>query len=657
MSSDSVSSELSRPDPPSAWEISQERHDEMEFLDATSDDHDLPPFDVEHSLPSIEEIKTDRAILRWKQRGVKTIAGDGTHYPKRCYLIIAACVLALVCLIGMSIRVSKNNESETASVPVLDHRAQRRTDLLNLLYKTYKAADLNTSVLTKTGTPQFQAIQWLADEDMRRVAIGPAIVQRYVLAVMYYALGGAQWSFQQTGWLKGKTHECDWNFGLSADQLPPSTTANNWHVGVQCKGGGRKVDHIFLPNNNLKGELPQEMGLLTSMVHFSAFKNALSGALPTSLGMWKSLQYLNLQNNQLTGQLKDWFSFPKLEYLTLAGNGFSGDLPNSFYQLTSLHEAALNNNKFTGGVDVLNQCTNLKILYLQNNQLDGTITEDTFSLLSRLQDLDMSENVLQGGVPTSFYRITNVDLHMNQLAGTLAVVPSDGSHSLSYLSLYKNKLKGSIPTSIGFLTGLTHLDLSQNQLTGDIPDDLQELTHLEYLFLQKNPFTAGRMPSLYGLSKLKELSLQETKRNSTLPAYFGEELTSLVHLDLHDNALSGSIPEEYGNLSNMRFLFLNRNLITGSVPWELMYMKKLSIFMIDQNELGGSDAAVCGDNKPPTLTNFVADCNELQCDCCTKCCTSDEPTCNTLELQVHDDNNFSRDHYVFGENLIFSRNG
>jgi hypothetical protein len=103
----------------------------------------------------------------------------------------------------------------------------------------------------------------------------------------------------------------------------------------------------------------------------------------------------------------------------------------------------------------------------------------------------------------------------------------------------------------------------------------------------------------------------------------------------------------------MRFLFLNKNQLTGSIPWQLMYMQKLSIFMFDQNNLGGSDAAVCGVNKPSTLTSMVADCNQLQCDCCTKCCTSGDSSCNTLELQVNNDNDFSRAHTLFNENLVF----
>jgi hypothetical protein len=191
-------------------------------------------------------------------------------------------------------------------------------------------------------------------------------------------------------------------------------------------------------------------------------------------------------------------------------------------------------------------------------------------------------------------------------------------------------------------------------LTGAIPDDLQGLINLEYLFLQKNLFSAGTIPAMSTLINLKELSLQETNRISQIPTWIGS-LKELVLLDLHDNGLSGNVPSNLGLLSNMRFLFLNKNALTGELPWELMYMEQLSMLMIDQNEISGSDAAVCGDNKPSKLASFIATCDSMQCDCCTKCCSSNDDSCNTLALQVNSDDKFMRNHYVFSEDLVFSR--
>jgi hypothetical protein len=210
--SNSVTSEQSRPDPPSSWEIyeedQQKYHDsqdcsntEMEFLG------DEPPFDVEHSLPNIEEVYTERAI-RWRK-------GSGKSYPRRLYAFAAASIVLLIFIIGISTKIASNNKSAAATAAVTtaapvpaEDPAKRDTDLMNLLFQTYQQAGLDTSVLTKSGSPQFRAVQWLADLDKRKPDINPSVVQRYALAVMYFSLGGSDWKFKQTKWMN-VAHECE----------------------------------------------------------------------------------------------------------------------------------------------------------------------------------------------------------------------------------------------------------------------------------------------------------------------------------------------------------------------------------------------------------------------------------------------------------------
>jgi Leucine-rich repeat (LRR) protein len=438
--------------------------------------------------------------------------------------------------------------------------------------------------------------------------------------------------------------------------MPSGSPANSTaQIGAICRGDHQQVELIVLPSNNLVGSLPPELGLLTSLKHFSVFQNSLTGSLPSSLKAWSNLEYLNLESNHLTGSLNSsWFQFPQLQYLALGNNQLTGSLPSSIRNMPRLHEVALDHNLFAGGVDVFQNCTNLKILYLQSNKLNGSLSNATFEKLTALQEVDLSDNQFKGSFPEALYGVSQVDVHLNQLTGSLPDVQyAANRRPITFLSLYQNKMTGSIPATLALLTGLVHLDLSKNKLTGSIPDDLQQLTNLEYLFLHKNPFAAGRIPYMFGMSKLKELSLQETNRNSSLPSWIGTKLPNLELLDLHENSLTGSIPSDFGNLSSMRYLFLNKNQLGGSLPWQLMYLQQMAVFMIDQNALVGTDAAVCGINQAPTLVEMVGDCDELKCDCCTKCCANNDPSCNTLEPQVNNDNSFARDHTLFAENLTF----
>jgi hypothetical protein len=80
------------------------------------------------------------------------------------------------------------------------------------------------------------------------------------------------------------------------------------------------------------------------------------------------------------------------------------------------------------------------------------------------------------------------------------------------------------------------------------------------------------------------------------------------------------------------------------------------MLMLDKNSLTGSDSAICGDNRQTSLAYLTGDCDEITCECCTKCCNDDDPGCNALVLPANLDGGYSRDQYVFSEDLIFNTN-
>jgi len=298
----------------------------------------------------------------------------------------------------------------------------------------------------------------------------------------------------------------------------------------------------------------------------------VTGFLP-DIGDWSKLNFLALESNQFSGMLGDWFNFPLLEYLALGDNQFSGTLPD-FSSFTKLREVAMDRNRFSGPVDVFNGATGLEILYLQENGFTGSIGDTTFANL-KLKNLDLSDNFLTGTIPQHFFTYSIVDLHNNSLSGELPRISYAG-YPIQFFSIFQNNLGGSIPESIGFLEGLTHLDLSENRFTGQIPADLNNLVNLQYLFMQHNNFEAGTMPSLWKLTNLLELSLRATNRTDYLYRWVGQSLTKLVLLDLSDNSFSGSIPEDWGAMSDMRFFFLSKNLINSTIPYTFSNMTNLS---------------------------------------------------------------------------------
>ena len=119
------------------------------------------------------------------------------------------------------------------------------------------------------------------------------------------------------------------------------------------------------------------------------------------------------------------------------------------------------------------------------------------------------------------------------------------------------------------------------------------------LILEFNGLT-GTIPDELGeLTNLTQLSLNRNNLTGTIPTQLGN-LTNLQRLDLSVNGLTGTIPDELGNLTNLRPLSLDQNNLTGSIPTELGNLTNLRLLSLDRNNLTGSIPAELGN-----LTNLT----------------------------------------------------
>jgi len=217
------------------------------------------------------------------------------------------------------------------------------------------------------------------------------------------------------------------------------------------------------------------------------------------------------------------------------------------------------------------------------------------------------------------------------------------------LNLVISGLTGEIPSEIGNLTNLTSLQLSYNQLSGIIPDEIcnQGYSSLnlsnnqlcppypscveEYVggqdqcscgfddddmvYLWGNCYSieyttelnlfisglTGEIPSEIGnLTNLTYLSLGINQLTGEIPSEIGN-LTNLTNLSLGVNQLTGEIPSEIGNLTNLTSLDLHNNQLTGSIPPEIGNLNNLEILNLKNNELTGTIPPEIGN-----LTNLIA---------------------------------------------------
>ena len=86
-------------------------------------------------------------------------------------------------------------------------------------------------------------------------------------------------------------------------------------------------------------------------------------------------------------------------------------------------------------------------------------------------------------------------------------------------------------------------------------------------------------------------------------------MTNLWYLDLSFNYLSGSIPENIGNLANLQQLWLENNLLTGEIPASVSNLPYLQVLSASTNQLEGGIPAGIGNLS--TLEYLLIDGNFL----------------------------------------------
>ena len=74
--------------------------------------------------------------------------------------------------------------------------------------------------------------------------------------------------------------------------------------------------------------------------------------------------------------------------------------------------------------------------------------------------------------------------------------------------------------------------------------------------------------------------------SGAIPPELGD-LTNLTNIELHWNDLSGPIPPELGNLAKLETLFLRGNRLSGGMPEELGGLGNLTWMDLSQNQLSG----------------------------------------------------------------------
>ncbi|CAA2983140.1 probable LRR receptor-like serine threonine-kinase At3g47570 [Olea europaea subsp. europaea] len=260
----------------------------------------------------------------------------------------------------------------------------------------------------------------------------------------------------------------------------------------------RYLRKLAFGGNPLEGILPLSIGnLSTSLRYLYGYDCDLRGNIPNEIGNLTSLMVLSLSRNELTGSIPASVgNLQKLQGLYLNDNKISGSIPDTLCELQNLCEMALSQNLITGAIPgCIGNITTLRYLHIDTNKLSSSMPTSLW-LLKDLLKLNLYSNILSGSLPQEIGNLKvalQIDLSVNRLSGSIPTTIGD-LQTLSDLSLAHNALQGSIPMSVGEMLSLEQLDLSHNNLSGNIPKSLESLKYLTYLDVSFNDLS-GEVPS------------------------------------------------------------------------------------------------------------------------------------------------------------------
>ena len=195
-----------------------------------------------------------------------------------CCLSFLFIILALGTIYAVTGFVFDKNQAPTSAPTVVPSIPCDPGDP-NLYCFVTTLPDYTKQALQKQNSPQSKALEWLRNNTYLHEYKSSQRTQRFALATFYYATGGDRRWEDSTGWLSDDD-ECTWY---------SRTNPNSTDV---CKKG--EYFYLDLNQNELRGTIPKEIALLSTLKVLDLDVNKITGFIPTTLSEMSLLREIHL---------------------------------------------------------------------------------------------------------------------------------------------------------------------------------------------------------------------------------------------------------------------------------------------------------------------------------------------------------------------------
>jgi len=431
---------------------------------------------------------------------------------------------------------------------------------------------------------------------------------------MYTAMGGEHWAtnaayagddpYYAQNWTGGNNF---WNVidpvldtSFAADPCQEKTTSEgiipDWfgvHCedpcyepidGFDCRFG--RITSIHLPANNLTGTIPP--GLFDALVNLTIIDfshNDISGTIPTEVGKLRNINMFLLGNNKL-----------------------SGTIPTEIYTMGSHvgpdeEACALEDLVNADGTPLVIPEGGLNWTVEEYAAFNGTCATHAVHTMG-LTQFDVSANKLWGMLPTTFGDLVNlqaIDVSRNSELGKEGynrngVPAGNPGDTWTTDDLYHQQFYGynyMIPTEMGYLKKLQVLKMDNSRFMQWMPTEIGNMRSLRFWDVKgstenfddgETNAVSGTIPTQFGrLKNLMTFNMANNTISGTIPVDLAN-ITTLERFEVPDNKLSGSIPNFFAGMTNsLETWDTFNNKLEGDLPSSIGELKNLEYLYV-QNE-------------------------------------------------------------------------